>query len=138
MVLLKFLGGPNAANPTKVQPLLDWKYIQHSLPWGVVLLMGGGFALSDGALYSGLSYWLGQQLRYLEALPKEIILVIVMLLAACCTEVASNSATVNVFLPMLIALVSEYPACRNSRELKITPSLSNQQKTESAGLIKLN
>ncbi|CAL8118537.1 unnamed protein product [Orchesella dallaii] len=101
-----FLGrGEHANNPVKVPALLEWKYIQHSLPWGVVFLMGGGFALSDGAVYSGLSHWLGKQLSYLDALPKEWILIIVMLLAAGCTEVASNSATVNVFLPMLIALV---------------------------------
>ncbi|ODM98494.1 Solute carrier family 13 member 3, partial [Orchesella cincta] len=100
-----FLGrGEHANNPVKVPALLEWKYIQHSLPWGVVFLMGGGFALSDGAVYSGLSHWLGRQLSYLDALPKEWILIIVMVLAAGCTEVASNSATVNVFLPMLIAL----------------------------------
>ncbi len=100
----------------KVPALLEWKYVQHSLPWGLILLMGGGFALSDGAVSSGLSHWLGEKLSYLDALPKEIILVIVMILAAGCTEVASNSATVNVFLPMLIALVCSPTYTHDSRK----------------------
>jgi sodium-dependent dicarboxylate transporter 2/3/5 len=96
----------NNGNPVmKTPPLLDWKYVQLNLPWGVILLMGGGFALSNAVVYSGLSSWLGEQLNAVETFPLSLILVVVMILTAILTEVASNSACVNVVIPILIALV---------------------------------
>lgn len=93
--------------PKKGQPyeaLLDWQFVQHHLSWGVVLLLGGGFALSEGAEKSGLSEWIGGQLTGLEDLPKPVILLIVMILTATLTEVCSNVATANVLLPILLQL----------------------------------
>jgi len=84
--------------------LLDWKFVQSNLPWGVVILMGGGFALSDASDVSGLSMWVGDQLNALKGLPPPAILLLVMLLTATITEVASNTACANVLIPILIAL----------------------------------
>jgi sodium-dependent dicarboxylate transporter 2/3/5 len=56
------------------------------MPWGVLILLGGGFALSDGSDKSGLSAWIGEQLKELETLPNEVILIIVMLLTTMVTE----------------------------------------------------
>ncbi|CAL8124065.1 unnamed protein product [Orchesella dallaii] len=94
------------------EALLDWKFVQHHLSWGVVLLLGGGFAISDGAEKSGLSAWIGDQLTGLDELPRPLILLIVMVLTAGITEVCSNVATANVLLPILITL---------SRTLNIHP-----------------
>jgi len=85
---------------------LDWKFVQHHLSWGVVLLLGGGFAISDGAEKSGLSAWIGEQLTGLQDLPRPLILLIVMVITAGITEVCSNVATANVLLPIFIVLVS--------------------------------
>lgn len=93
--------------PRKGQPyeaLLDWKFVQHHLSWGVVLLLGGGFALSEGAEKSGLSQWIGNQLTGLEHLPGSVMVLIVMILTAALTEVCSNVATANVLLPILLKL----------------------------------
>ncbi|CAG7732985.1 unnamed protein product [Allacma fusca] len=84
--------------------LLDWKYVQSGLPWGVVLLMGGGFAISDAAEKSHLSDWIGLQLNNLGSLPDAVILIIVMIMTAAVTEVASNAACANVIIPILISL----------------------------------
>lgn len=94
-------------NSTKKTPaLLDWKYVQSNLPWGVILLLGGGFALSSAVVSSGLSKWLGDQLIALQSLPMVLILVIVSFLTMILTEVASNSACVTVITPILLSLVS--------------------------------
>ncbi|ODM98912.1 Solute carrier family 13 member 2 [Orchesella cincta] len=88
----------------KVEALLDWKFVQSNLPWGVVLLMGGGFALSDASNESGLSQWIGDSLIGLKDLPRPLILFIVMIMTAGITEVASNTACANVLIPILITL----------------------------------
>ena len=49
--------------------LLEWKQLQPILPWGVILLLGGGFALADACLRSGLSASVGEHLEGLSALP---------------------------------------------------------------------
>lgn len=78
----------------------------------MVLLLGGGFALSDASEKSGLSLWIGEQLTKLDELPDPVILIIVMVLTALVTEVCSNVATANVILPILLTLVSIFS--RNS------------------------
>ena len=63
--------------------------------------IGSGFALSDASKTSGLSHWLGGQLAGLNALPHFAILTIVCLITTWTTEVVSNTATANIFLPIL-------------------------------------
>jgi len=89
--------GPEIPSPA----LLDWKYAQDRIPWGLFLLMGAGFALSDASKVSGLSLWLGQRLTQLEVLPPFAIMLIICIMTASITEVASNTATANILLPIL-------------------------------------
>ncbi|XP_046440679.1 solute carrier family 13 member 5-like [Daphnia pulex] len=89
--------GPEKPSPA----LLDWKYVQDRLPWGIVLLLGGGFALSDATQASGLSDWIGQQLIVLKVLPPFVIMLIICIITATITEIASNTATANILLPIL-------------------------------------
>ncbi|EFX74310.1 hypothetical protein DAPPUDRAFT_307380 [Daphnia pulex] len=81
--------------------LLEWKYVQDNLPWGIVLLLGGGFALSDASKISGLSKWLVGQLGGLSSLPPFVVMLIICIMTATITEVASNTATANILLPIL-------------------------------------
>ncbi|XP_046440694.1 solute carrier family 13 member 5-like isoform X6 [Daphnia pulex] len=81
--------------------LLEWKYVQDNLPWGIVLLLGGGFALSDASKISGLSKWLVDQLGGLSSLPPFVVMLIICIMTATITEVASNTATANILLPIL-------------------------------------
>ncbi|XP_078539742.1 Na(+)/citrate cotransporter-like [Lissotriton helveticus] len=84
--------------------LLSWKTVNEKLPWGVVLLLGGGFALAKGSKESGLSHWLGDKLMPLESIPPAGIAVIICLLVATFTECTTNAASVTLFLPILASL----------------------------------
>jgi sodium-dependent dicarboxylate transporter 2/3/5 len=73
------------------------------VPWDVLLLLGGGFALASGFVSSGLSGHLAQVLRDFGHLPAFAILVLVCLLITFLTELTSNVATATMFLPVLAA-----------------------------------
>uniref|UniRef100_A0A6A7FWD7 Solute carrier family 13 member 5-like n=2 Tax=Hirondellea gigas TaxID=1518452 RepID=A0A6A7FWD7_9CRUS len=80
---------------------LTWKVVEKGIPWGLVLLMGGGFAMAAGAAKSGLSSWIGLQLKYLEVLPDLLIVILIATFASFLTEVVSNITTANIFLPVV-------------------------------------
>ena len=83
--------------------ILDWE-VASRLPWHIVLLFGGGFALAQGFVDSGLSAWLGGQLVGLKALHPILLVVMICLLITFLTELTSNTATAEMFLPILGAL----------------------------------
>uniref|UniRef100_A0A2R9CKV9 Solute carrier family 13 member 5 n=1 Tax=Pan paniscus TaxID=9597 RepID=A0A2R9CKV9_PANPA len=85
-------------------PLLDWKVTQEKVPWGIVLLLGGGFALAKGSEASGLSVWMGKQMEPLHAVPPAAITLILSLLIAVFTECTSNVATTTLFLPIFASM----------------------------------
>ncbi|KAG7243139.1 hypothetical protein INR49_016514 [Caranx melampygus] len=85
-------------------PLLTWKVVQKKLPWGIVLLLGGGFALAKGSEESGLSKWMGDQMAPLQHIPPWAIAVVLCLLIATFTECTSNVATATLFLPVLASM----------------------------------
>uniref|UniRef100_A0A8K9WXI9 Solute carrier family 13 member 5a n=1 Tax=Oncorhynchus mykiss TaxID=8022 RepID=A0A8K9WXI9_ONCMY len=84
--------------------LLTWQVAQRKMPWSIVLLLGGGFALAKGSEVSGLSRWLGDQMIPLCSIPPWAIAVILCLLTAIFTECASNVATATLFLPILASM----------------------------------
>ncbi|XP_041652758.1 solute carrier family 13 member 5 [Cheilinus undulatus] len=84
--------------------LLTWKVVQKKLPWGIVLLLGGGFALAKGSEDSGLSKWMGDQMTPLQTIPPWAIAIILCLLIATFTECTSNVATATLFLPVLASM----------------------------------
>ncbi|KAM6932351.1 Na(+)/citrate cotransporter [Lycodopsis pacificus] len=88
----------------RTPPLLTWKVAQKKLPWGIVLLLGGGFALAKGSEESGLSKWLGDQMTPLQSIPPWAIAIILCLLIATFTECTSNVATATLFLPVLASM----------------------------------
>ncbi|XP_048375505.1 solute carrier family 13 member 5 [Sphaerodactylus townsendi] len=85
-------------------PLLDWKTVQEKMPWSIVLLLGGGFALAHGSEASGLSKWLGNQMTPLHTIPAWAISIILSLVIAVFTECTSNVATATLFLPVFATL----------------------------------
>ncbi|KAM7373885.1 hypothetical protein PAMP_006575 [Pampus punctatissimus] len=85
-------------------PLLTWQVTQKKMPWNIVLLLGGGFALAKGSEESGLSRWLGAQMTPLHSIPPWAIAIILCLLIATFTECASNVATATLFLPILASM----------------------------------
>ncbi|MGK7345399.1 MAG: SLC13 family permease [Candidatus Nitrospinota bacterium M3_3B_026] len=83
--------------------IMDWETAE-KLPWGIVLLFGGGFALASGFKESGLSMWLGGRLEGVSALDPLLIVAAICFLLTFLTELTSNTATAEMLLPVLGAL----------------------------------
>ncbi|CAM4478162.1 solute carrier family 13 member 1 isoform X1 [Caretta caretta] len=85
-------------------PLITWKEFQSCMPWEIMILVGGGFALAEGCEVSKLSAWIGSKITPLGSLPIWLIILISCLIVTSVTEVASNPATITIFLPILAPL----------------------------------
>ncbi len=100
MAIILFLI-PSKQNKGKY--LMDWKAAE-DIPWEIILLFGGGFALALGFKTSGLSGWFGDQLLWFKGVHPLIIIFIIAILITFLTELTSNTATVQTFLPILAGL----------------------------------
>ncbi|HCA7114104.1 TPA: SLC13 family permease [Staphylococcus pseudintermedius] len=85
------------------QRMLDWS-VAKELPWGVLILFGGGLALAKGIQQSGLAAWLGEQLTLLKGVSPLIIVVVITVFILFLTEITSNTATATMILPILATL----------------------------------
>ncbi|GAA4749807.1 SLC13 family permease [Modestobacter marinus] len=79
---------------------LDWQQAQ-KLPWGVLLLFGGGLALAAAVQASGLDEYVGNQVGAVGTLPAIVLVVVTAGVVLLLTEVTSNTATAAAFLPVL-------------------------------------
>jgi len=86
------------------RPLVSWDEIRHGVPWGVLLLFGGGFAVADAVGAVGVDDWLARQLHGLAALPLPLMILAVALIAMGATELTSNTATATLLMPVMAAL----------------------------------
>ena len=84
-------------------PLLTWEDCQ-KLPWGIVLLFGGGMALAEGFGTSGLAAWIGTQLTLLQGLSLLATVLVLVSAVNFLTEITSNLATTSMLLPILAPL----------------------------------
>ena len=91
------------AKRPKAGRIMDWNAIAQ-LPWNIILLFGGGFALASGFVKSGLSLWLGNQLQGAGALHPIFLIVLICLFVTFLTEMTSNTATAQMLLPILGSL----------------------------------
>ncbi len=82
--------------------LLDWKTAV-KIPWGILILFGGGIALADGFGKTKLAHWIAGKLVILHSFPFVLMLFIVALLMILLTEVTSNTAVATIFMPILAA-----------------------------------
>ena len=87
----------------KGQRLLDWETAVR-VPWDIVLLFGGGFALATGFATTGLSESLASALAVLDGTSIFLIIGVCILIVVFLTEVTSNTATSTVFVPLMGAL----------------------------------
>lgn len=83
--------------------IIDWT-IAKDLPWGVLILFGGGLALAKGIQDSGLAKWLGEQLTLLNGVSPIIIVIVITVFILFLTEITSNTATATMILPILATL----------------------------------
>lgn len=80
--------------------LLNWEDAS-KLPWGIILLFGGGLALAEAFDISGLAQWIGQNLTGLAGMGVFLTILILVALVNFLTEFTSNLATVMMILPVL-------------------------------------
>lgn len=93
---------PATGKGTK-QGLLSWE-VATKLPWGILLLFGGGLAIAAGFQQSGLAAYIGTQLTQLQGLSLFAIILAIVFLMNFLTEVTSNTATATMMLPILASL----------------------------------
>jgi sodium-dependent dicarboxylate transporter 2/3/5 len=86
--------------------LMVWEDVSH-LPWGVLILFGGGLALADAVSSSGLANWLGGHLSYMDAFGVFALVIAATTLVIFLTELTSNVATTATFLPVVAAVALE-------------------------------
>ncbi len=85
------------------QRILNWGDASR-IPWGVIILFGGGLALAEGFQVSGLTAWVGAQLELLGAVDLWIFLGLVVMLSLFLTEITSNTATATLLIPVMSAV----------------------------------
>lgn len=83
--------------------LLDWSTAV-KIPWGIVVLFGGGLALAHGFSYTGLAEWIANALIFLSGYNIIILILAVALLTILLTEVTSNTATATMLMPILASM----------------------------------
>ncbi|XP_058835197.1 protein I'm not dead yet-like [Topomyia yanbarensis] len=87
------------SNPTP--GLISWEYIAEKTPWSLIFMLGGGFALAEGARVSGMTTMISESLTSLKDLPLLLVLLLACSIAEVLTEFASNIAVSSVLLPIL-------------------------------------
>jgi sodium-dependent dicarboxylate transporter 2/3/5 len=88
---------------SKKGDLLKWEKSKE-LPWGLLLLFGGGLSLAAQISSTGLGMWIGQSLMVLSTVPPIVLILAVATLIIFLTEITSNVTTTTTFLPVFGAL----------------------------------
>jgi solute carrier family 13 (sodium-dependent dicarboxylate transporter), member 2/3/5 len=85
--------------------LLNWKTAV-TIPWGILLLIGGGLALANGFTETGLDEYIAKNMSFLEGMPFIIIILIMLIVTVFAGEVISNTATAALLLPISASLAT--------------------------------
>jgi len=91
------------ARPGDGVMLMDWE-TANKTPWGTMILVGGGLALSVQIMSSGLSEWIGESLTVLGGLPVWFLIPAVVLLMLILTEFTSSMASITAFVPLVAGI----------------------------------
>jgi len=90
----------------KNEGLVTWETTK-KIPWHIVLLFGGGFALARGFIDSGLSAYIGSQLTKAGDLSHTSLVGLVTTIMTCLTELTSNTATTEMMLPIISGMANQ-------------------------------
>jgi len=104
MALIMFVIPLRAEPKGPFVPLMDW-HTASRLPWGILLLFGGGFAIAEACRTTGLAEWSGVWLATsVRGMPTWLIIAVICLLVTFLSEFTSNVATANALLPIVAGL----------------------------------
>ena len=84
--------------------VLDWTTAEEEVPWGVLILFGGGLSLAQAIEATGLATWIGTSLGVLGSWPLLLVVVLVTAAIIGLTEITSNTATAAAFLPIMASV----------------------------------
>ncbi|NKB88009.1 MAG: DASS family sodium-coupled anion symporter [Acidobacteria bacterium] len=84
--------------------VLDWQQARRKMPWGILLLFGGGYALADAIAGAGLAGWVGAQLEFVQGASPVVLTMLSATLLTFMTEITSNTATAQIMLPLAAAV----------------------------------
>jgi sodium-dependent dicarboxylate transporter 2/3/5 len=87
----------------KKEALVNWEDTRQ-LPWGIILLFGGGIAIANGFENSGLDKWIAGNLLGLQAFPFWLLVILLIMGVNFLTEITSNLATTAMLLPILASV----------------------------------
>ena len=82
--------------------MLEWKDAQENVPWGLLVLFGGGLSLANAVQATGLAVWMGNLIPQGISIALIVILIVTMIIFL--TELTSNMATTATFLPVVAAI----------------------------------
>jgi sodium-dependent dicarboxylate transporter 2/3/5 len=85
--------------------LLDWESAVR-IPWGVLLLIGGGLALASGFTITGLDMWIADQMKFLGGMHYLVIILVILSVTVFAGEILSNTATAALFIPIAASLAT--------------------------------
>ncbi len=96
---------------TRSESLMDWAGIQ-KLPYGLLFLLGGGFALALAFVDSGLANWIASSFSFVGNYPFELVVVLLVSMIMLLTNVKSNTATAAIFIPIVgtMAVLNQWPS----------------------------
>lgn len=89
----------------KKEPIMKWKDAL-TIPWGILLLFGGGLSIAKGFQASGLDHWIGDQLSFLTFSSSLLVIFLIIAGVNFLTEITSNMATTAMLLPVMIPVAN--------------------------------
>jgi sodium-dependent dicarboxylate transporter 2/3/5 len=93
------------ANLRRGEFLLTWEEAVR-IPWGILLLFGGGIALGSAVGETGLARWIGERTGFITVLPPFIMVMVLCLVMMILTEFTSNVATATIFMPVVAGIAT--------------------------------
>ncbi len=85
------------------KPLLKWKEAV-KIPWGILILFGGGLSIANGFQTTEMDVWIGTQLSSISITQAVVVVLLVITAVNFITEISSNMATTAMLLPVMIPL----------------------------------
>ena len=89
----------------KKEPIMKWKDAL-TIPWGILLLFGGGLSIAKGFQATGLDHWIGDQLSFLTFSSSLLVIFLIIAGVNFLTEMTSNMATTAMLLPVMIPIAN--------------------------------
>ncbi|MEQ8471483.1 MAG: DASS family sodium-coupled anion symporter [Marinoscillum sp.] len=94
-------------NKDRTRKLINWEEAV-KLPWGIILLFGGGMALARGFTSTGLADWIAGQMTQLDGLSLLLLILVLVTMVNFLTEITSNLATTAMLLPVLAPMALSF------------------------------